>query len=73
MCVCVCVCARVRACVRACVGCVTEEGMSTNFGACASTTTRVEREMGAYRRKDDNRRLRVEIAIRAIASEFTIA
>ena len=26
----------------------------------------------AYRRKDDNRRLRVEIAIRAIASEFTI-
>ena len=26
-----------------------------------------------YRRKDDNRRLRVEIAIRAIASEFTIA
>ena len=27
----------------------------------------------AYRRKDDNRRLRVEIAIRAIASEFTIA
>ena len=27
----------------------------------------------AYRRKDDNRRLRVEIVIRAIASEFTIA
>ena len=26
-----------------------------------------------YRRKDDNRRLRVEIAIRAIASELTIA
>ena len=26
-----------------------------------------------YRRKDDNRRLRVEIATRAIASEFTIA
>ena len=27
----------------------------------------------SYRRKDDNRRLRVEIAIRAIGSEFTIA
>ena len=27
----------------------------------------------AYRRKDDNRRLRVEIAIRAIVSEFTLA
>ena len=27
----------------------------------------------SYRRKDDSRRLRVEIAIRAIASEFTIA
>ena len=26
-----------------------------------------------YRRKDDNRRLRVEIANRAIASELTIA
>ena len=27
----------------------------------------------SYRRKDDNLRLRVEIAIRAIASELTIA
>ena len=30
-------------------------------------------ESQTYRRKDDNRRLRVEIAIRAIANEFTIA
>ena len=29
--------------------------------------------LSSYRRKDDNSRLRVEIAIRAIASEFTIA
>ena len=31
------------------------------------------RDTGVLTRKDDNRRLRVEIAIRAIASEFTIA
>ena len=28
---------------------------------------------GSYRRKDDNRKLRVKMAICAIASEFTIA
>ena len=51
---------------------VTSNKMAGRHGAPRPPMTDVGTET-AYRRKDDNRRLRVEIAIRVIASEFTIA
>ena len=49
------------------------EGVAVRIGFLHKASLILDSGKNPYRRKDDNRRLRVEIAIRAIASEFTIA